>query len=116
MNLVPLPYKHEHYRCPSCARDISADDISDSWRCNVCTSAVAIYAEDATGRRKILNRLSPAELHENFCVVIPGAGFEYIYKVICVTPKNGNFRVALRSYRAVDFTPGSLIECVIGAW
>ena len=116
MHLAPLPYKHEHYKCPSCAKDLLPDDISDAWQCNICKAAVDIYAEDTIGRRKILNRVSPAELRGDFLVVMPGAGFKYIYEVICVTSKQRGFRVALRLYGTVDFTPDSLIERVLGAW
>ena len=116
MQLIPILYQHEHYKCPSCARDLSADDISDSWKCKACMGTVVVYAEDYKGRRQVLNRLSPSELREEFHVVIPGAGFEHVYPVISVTEQNGSFRVALRGYRTMQFTADSLFECVVEAW
>lgn len=79
-------------------------------------SPVAVYAEDYKGKRRVLNRLSPSELREEFRVIIPTEGLEFVYSVICVTPQNGNFRVALRNYRTVSFTPDSICECVVGEW
>jgi hypothetical protein len=93
----------------------TADDISEFWKCLTCQSTVAVYAEDFNGRRQVLNRLSPSELREDFQVVRP-YGLEHIYSIICITPQNRSFRVALRGYRVVVYEPDAIIECVIGAW
>lgn len=77
---------------------------------------VSVFAEDRNRRRQVLNRLRPSELREEFLVVMPGSGLDYVYPIISIAKQETGFRIALRRYGVVHCHQDALIECVIGGW
>jgi hypothetical protein len=77
---------------------------------------VSIYAQTATGKKHVLNRVTPAELRPGDLVVLPGSNLEYVYPAIACVSCDTHIRVALRGYGTLDFGRHDPVECVIGRW
>jgi DNA-directed RNA polymerase subunit RPC12/RpoP len=113
---IEIRYPVESYRCPRCQRELPRDGISDDWKCLACSVSVMVYAQDGSGRRQVVRRISARDLREEMIVVLPTGGFEHVYPVIEVRPQGGSLAVALRGYRIKHYDPVTIVECVEGTW
>lgn len=111
-----IQYKHEHYFCSRCQKEIPADAVSSSWQCGFCSVPVFIYAEDGKCRRHTLRRFPVSEIEKDWNVVVPNGGFDYIYQVIAKR-RDGEFcELALKGYKKLRYEADFIIESIEGTW
>jgi ribosomal protein L37AE/L43A len=107
----------ERFECHECEKELSNEEVQNTWKCPVCKSLIHVYAEDFESKIKIvLLRKSASEIEVADLVHLPGGLMKESYRVLGINKRGNKLGLSLEGYGQYLVSPKEPINCRTGAW
>ncbi len=112
MKCKPMIQRDEIYHCVECDKKFTYIEVYNDWKCPICGDYLNIRIS-IKEREHSCQRVNPNDLSVGEIVTLEN---EYIHKILDITKRGNNFKIALKELRAIEFTPDSIITRIEGGW